>query len=100
MKAGSVIVDMAAGFGGNCELTQAGKTVDHNGVSIIGEPNLPSLLATNASELYARNQLALLQTFSKDGVFSINLEDEIMQGSLIVHQGEIIHTATREAAGK
>ncbi|MBE7440143.1 MAG: Re/Si-specific NAD(P)(+) transhydrogenase subunit alpha [Spirochaetales bacterium] len=99
MRPGSVVVDIAAGFGGNCELTQAGQTIQKNGVTIIGETNLPSLLAYNASELYARNQLALIKEFTKEKQFIINQDDEIMQGALIVHKGSIVHAATRKAAG-
>jgi NAD(P) transhydrogenase subunit alpha len=90
MKNGSVIVDMAVGQGGNCELSEAGKNVVKHGVTIIGESNLPSLLPLNASELYARNiQAFLLHLATKDG-FKWELEEEITKGSLIVHNGKII----------
>lgn len=91
MRKGSVIVDMAAEFGGNCELSEAGKIVEKFGVKIIGELNLPSLVATNASELYARNLLNLLEHISKQGTLTINPEDEIVKGCLIAYKGEIVN---------
>ncbi len=89
MRPGSVIVDMAVGQGGNCELSEADKTVTKHGVTIIGESNLPSLLPLNASELYAKNiQAFLLHLATKDG-FKWELEEEITKGSLIVYKGQI-----------
>lgn len=93
MRPGSVIVDMAVSQGGNCELSEINKNVVINGVTIIGEANLPSLLPLNASELYAKNiQAFLLHLATKDG-FKWELDEEITKGSLIVHKGKIISTA-------
>ena len=90
MRPGSVIVDMAVSQGGNCEISEKDKTIVVNGVTIIGESNLPSLLPLNASELYAKNiQAFLLHLATKDG-FKWELEEEITKGSLIVHNGKII----------
>ena len=96
MKTGSVIVDMAVESGGNCELSEFGKTVVKHGVTIIGEANMPSLLPVNASELYAKNiSTLLLHLATKDG-FKWEMEEEITQGSLITHQGELVHGFTKE----
>lgn len=96
MRPGAVIVDMAVESGGNCELSESGKTVVKHDVTIIGEANLPSLLPFNASELYARNiSTLLLHLAHKDG-FSWDLDEEITKGSLIVHQGQLIHSFTKE----
>lgn len=96
MKTGSVIVDLAAESGGNCALTQVGKTIVHNGVTIIGERNLPGLLPQNASEMYSRNISALfLYLADKDG-FKWDMEDEITKGCLITHNGDIVHETTRK----
>ena len=90
MKPGSVIVDLAAENGGNCELTQAGTTQVVNEVKIVGPINLPSQLANHASLLYAKNILALLNLLIKDGAVNFNFEDEILLNTTITHQGEII----------
>ena len=93
MRPGSVIVDMAVSQGGNCALSEINKNVVINGVTIIGESNLPSLLPLNASELYAKNiQAFLLHLATKDG-FKWELEEEITKGSLVVHNGLIISKA-------
>lgn len=91
MRPGSVILDMAVEFGGNCELSEKGKTVKKHGVTIIGEPNLPSLVPTHSSEMYSKNILSLIQYISKEGKVALKLEDEIVKGSLITHNGEVIH---------
>lgn len=87
MKSGSVIVDMLADMGGNCELTKPGETVSHNGVTIIGPINIPSSLAINASEMYCRNLINLLGLILKDGVLNIDWNDEIIAGC-VVTKGE------------
>jgi H+-translocating NAD(P) transhydrogenase subunit alpha len=100
MKTGSVIVDMAVESGGNCELSEFGKTVVKHGVTIIGEANIPSLLPVNASELYAKNiSTLLLHLANKDG-FKWEMEEEITKGSLITHQGELVHGFTKEILSK
>jgi NAD(P) transhydrogenase subunit alpha len=97
MKRGSVIVDLAAESGGNCALTQAGKTIKHNGVTIMGELNLPGQLAQNASELYAKNVTALLTHLAGKEGFKWEMDEEITKGCLITHQGQIVHEATQKA---
>ncbi len=91
MRSGSVIVDLAAEAGGNCELTVAGKTVERYGISIHGETDLPGSLSYHASEMYSRNVTALLQEMIKDGELVIDLEDEVIQGTLLTHEGKIIN---------
>jgi H+-translocating NAD(P) transhydrogenase subunit alpha len=91
MKPGSVIVDMAAEAGGNCELTQAGKTVVVNGVSIVGAVNLPAMVATDASALYARNVLDFLKlVINKDGALHIDLDDDIVKACLMCRDGVLL----------
>ena len=90
MKPGSVIVDLAAENGGNCELTEAGETVVNNEVKIIGPVNLPSQLANHASMLYAKNMLSLLNLLIKEGETVFDFEDEILLNTTITHKGEII----------
>ena len=97
MKPGSVIVDLAAESGGNCELTQAGKTVTEHGVTIIGPANLPAHVAFHASQMYAKNlQQFLALIIDKEGSLVSEFSDEILASSLMVHAGEIRHTPTRE----
>ena len=90
MKPGSVIVDLAAENGGNCELTKAGETVVDHEVKIIGPINLPSQLANHASLLYAKNMQALLALLIKDGAADFNFDDEILLNTTITHKGEVI----------
>ncbi len=98
MKSGSVIVDMAVEHGGNCTLSEPGKEVLKHGVTIIGFPNIPALMPVHASLLYARNILAFLNLISPDGKSAVlNLEDDIIKGSLITHAGEVVHPAIKEA---
>ncbi len=97
MKAGSVIVDLAAEQQGNCELTEPGKVVEKHGVTIIGEVNFPSRLAMHASQMFSRNMEKLLLHVSKDGVLHIDLNEEIMAGCVITHGGEIVHAGTKAA---
>lgn len=93
MKPGSVIVDLAAERGGNCELTSPGQTTAHNGVSIIGAINLAASVPGNASSLYAKNLLAFLELFfdKKDKSIKINWDDEIIKGTLIAKDGRVVH---------
>jgi NAD(P) transhydrogenase subunit alpha len=91
MKPGSVIVDMAAEAGGNCELTQAGETVVVNGVSIVGAVNLPAMVATDASALYARNVLDFLKlVINKEGALHIDLDDDIVKACLMCRDGVLL----------
>jgi len=96
MKPGSVILDMAVEFGGNCELSEAGKTVIKHNVKIIGETNLPSLVSVNASEMYSKNLLGLLQHISEDGKIKLDKDDEILKSSLITCDGKVIHEKISE----
>jgi len=93
MKPGSVIVDLAAERGGNTDLTQADKVVDHNGVSIAGPLNLAGEVPVNASSLYAKNLLAFLETMidKKDKTLKVNWDDEIIQGTLVAKDGKVMH---------
>ena len=98
MEPGSVIVDLAAETGGNCELTRAGETVvSPNGVSVIGAVNLPATVPTHASQLYARNVQALVTYLVRDGKLVLDADDEIARGATIVRAGEIVHEPTRAA---
>jgi NAD(P) transhydrogenase subunit alpha len=99
MRAGSVIVDIAAEQGGNCELTKAGETVvSTNGVKVVGAVNLAATLAYNASEMYARNLLNFLKpAIDKAGDLKIDWTDEVFAGAVLTHDGAIKHEATRKA---
>ncbi|MEY3342378.1 MAG: hypothetical protein RL090_62 [Bacteroidota bacterium] len=90
MRPGSVIVDMAVEQGGNCPLSELNKTVVKHGVTIIGESNLPGLLPTNASELYAKNIQTFLEHLSDKNGFKFDLAEEITKGSIITHEGNIM----------
>jgi NAD(P) transhydrogenase subunit alpha len=100
MRPGSVIVDLAADGGGNCELSKPGETVVVNGVTIIAPLNLASTMPTHASLLFARNLTAFLLAFAKDGNFVLDLSDEIQAGALITHEGQVKHQRTKEALEK
>ncbi|HEY6484158.1 MAG TPA: NAD(P) transhydrogenase subunit alpha [Steroidobacteraceae bacterium] len=98
MRPGSVIVDIAAEQGGNCELTKAGELIEHQGVKIIGAVNLPAALAYNASEMYARNLLNFLKpAINKGGELAIDWSDEVFAQSCVTHEGAIKHEATRKS---
>lgn len=96
MKPGSVVLDMAVEFGGNCEISERAKTVKKYGVTIIGEPNLPSLVPNHSSEMYSKNLLSLITHISKEGKVELNLDDEIVKGSLITYKKEIINPRVKE----
>lgn len=96
MKPGAVVVDMAVESGGNCELSVPNQTVVKHGVTLIGESNLPSLVPTNASQLYAVNVSTLLMHLVKDRGFQWELDEEITKGCLITHQGTLVHDFTRK----
>jgi len=98
MRPGSVVVDVAAEQGGNCELTRAGETVEHQAVRIVGAVNLPALLAYNASEMYARNLLNFLRPAIENGELRIDWNDEVFAQSCLTHDGQIRHEPTRKAA--
>jgi NAD(P) transhydrogenase subunit alpha len=88
MRPGSVIVDLAAEAGGNCALTRPGETVVEGGVAIFGPLNLPAELPWHASVLYSRNLTSFVLAFWKDGRFHLDLDDEVLRGALVAHQGE------------
>jgi H+-translocating NAD(P) transhydrogenase subunit alpha len=100
MQPGSVIVDLAGESGGNCELSEAGKTVVENGVKVLAPLNLPSNMATHASQLYAKNVENLLKLLvSDEGELNLDFEDEIIAGACITHGGEIRNERARQVAG-
>jgi NAD(P) transhydrogenase subunit alpha len=96
MRPGSVIVDLAVEQGGNCELSQADQEVVHRGVVVIAPSNLPSTLATDASTLYARNLVTLMQLLVKDGVLKLDEGDEVIAGALLTRGGAIRHAPTAQ----
>lgn len=96
MKPGAVVVDLAAETGGNCELTRPGETCVHNGVTIAGPVNLPSLGAIHASEMYARNLFNFMSLSLKDGVLMLDWDDELIAKTCLTHAGEIKHEATKK----
>ncbi len=94
MKPGAVVVDLAVASGGNCPLTEADKIVTKHGVTFIGHTNMPSRVASDASQLYARNLYNFLGLLiGKDGKLNINLEDEIIKATLLTHAGKPVHGA-------
>jgi NAD(P) transhydrogenase subunit alpha len=99
MRPGSVIVDLAAERGGNCELTEEGETIIEHGVTIMGPVNIPSSVPYHASQLYSKNLLTFLQHLVKDGELRIDMEDEITRETLMTTGGEIVHPKLREALG-
>jgi H+-translocating NAD(P) transhydrogenase subunit alpha len=100
MKPGSVIVDLAAETGGNCELTEPGQTVVKHDVTIAGPLNLPSAMPDHASQLYARNVQSLLELMvGEEGGLELDFEDEIIAGACITRDGEIVHEGAKQAAG-
>ena len=97
MAPGSVIIDIAAEQGGNCELTQAGKTIVHGGVKIVGPVNLPASLPYHASEMYSRNLFNLLKPALPKGELVIDWNDEVFAGAVLTHDGQIKHEVTRKS---
>jgi len=97
MKPGSVIMDLAAENGGNCELTKGGEIINYNGVMIDGTINLPSSMQVHASQLYAKNIFSFVTYLIKEGQLNIDEEDEIISGAMFTHQGKITHEPTLEA---
>jgi NAD(P) transhydrogenase subunit alpha len=94
MKSGSVIVDLAAEQGGNCECTTPGESVVH-GVTILGATNLPSEIPANASQMYAKNLTTFVAHLVKEGKLELDLEDEITSGAMLTHEGKITNEAAR-----
>ena len=97
MRSGSVVVHIAAEQGGNCALTEPGKTVVRYGVTIIGPLNLPSTMAPQASQLYSRNITSFFSTVMKDGVLKIDPKDDVTRGALVINASEVVHPGTRTA---
>jgi H+-translocating NAD(P) transhydrogenase subunit alpha len=97
MKAGSVIVDLAAEGGGNCEYTRPGETTTVGQVTIVAPLNVPSLLGEHASELYAKNQFNLIELFLKDQSLKLDWDDEVLAKTVLTHAGEIKNTAAKQA---
>jgi NAD(P) transhydrogenase subunit alpha len=100
MKPGAVIVDLAADGGGNCELSRPGETARVHGVTILAPLNLAASMPLHASLLFSRNLTAFVQAFTKDKSFQLDLADDIQQGALITHEGEVTHARTRDALQK
>jgi proton-translocating NAD(P)+ transhydrogenase subunit alpha len=96
MAPGSVVVDLAVEQGGNCELSEADREVVHNGVLILGPSNLAASMPHDASSLYARNVLSLLLLLWQDGRLAVDAQDEVVAGSLLTHEGRVVHAATAE----
>jgi proton-translocating NAD(P)+ transhydrogenase subunit alpha len=96
MRPGSVIVDLASETGGNVELTQAGRDVDVNGVTLIGTRNVPSTMPLTTSQLFARNVANLLLHLVKNGVLALDFQDEITKGACVTHGGEIVNERAKQ----
>lgn len=99
MRPGSVIVDLAAERGGNCELTQPGQTVVHEGVTIVGPLNLPATMPYHASQLFAKNISSFALNLLRDGELHLNLEDQIISETLLTREGQVVHPRVREKLG-
>ncbi len=100
MKPGSVIVDLGADGGGNCELSRPGETVHVGGVTILAPLNLPATMPFHASLLFSRNLTAFVSAFTKDHAFVLDFDDDIQQTAVITHAGEVKHQRTKEALAK
>jgi H+-translocating NAD(P) transhydrogenase subunit alpha len=100
MRPGSVIVDLAAEAGGNCALTEPGKTVVKYGVTIHGPFNVPSSMAPQSSQLYARNITSFVAAIFKQGVITIDMKDDLIRGPLVINAGEVVHEPTKNALAK
>ena len=99
MQPGSVLVDLAAERGGNCELTRPGEIHVEHGVSILGPMNLPASVPFHASQMYSKNLTSLLQLMVKDGKLELDMEDEVIRDTIVTHEGEIRNARVREAMG-
>ncbi len=88
MKSGSVIIDLASSTGGNCEMTKDNETVHYNGITIIGNSNIPSTMPYDASKMFGKNVLSLLKILIKEGNIDINMNDDIIKGMCVTHNGE------------
>ena len=99
MAPGSIIIDLAAEGGGNCELTKAGETIDAHGVTIMGPVNIASTIPYHASQMYAKNLTSFLQNLVENGEINLNLEDPIISDTLLTHEGEVVNPQVRELLG-
>jgi NAD(P) transhydrogenase subunit alpha len=99
MKPGSLIVDLAAERGGNCELTKLDETVFHNGVTILGPGNLPSTIPVHASEMYSRNITTFLLSMVHERRLRVDLQDEVLRDTLLTMNGDVVHARLRKALG-
>jgi NAD(P) transhydrogenase subunit alpha len=99
MRPGSVIVDLAAEAGGNCELTEPGKEVVKEGVLIIGLTNLPATMPGSSTQMFSKNIQTLVKHLVPKGELVLNFEDEITRGATITHDGKVVHEATAKALG-
>jgi NAD(P) transhydrogenase subunit alpha len=99
MKKGSVIVDLAAEQGGNCKLTVPGEVVVKHGITIIGTLNMPATVPVHSTEMYAKNILNFLLGIIKDGKLNIDMEDEVVKGALLTHEGKVLHEPTAKLLG-
>jgi NAD(P) transhydrogenase subunit alpha len=97
MKNGSVIIDLAASTGGNCELTKNNETVVSNGVKIIGNSNLPSTIPSDASKMFGKNVLNFLKLILNEGKINLNFEDDLVKGTCITHNKEIVNQKLKES---
>jgi NAD(P) transhydrogenase subunit alpha len=97
MRPGSVIVDLAAEQGGNCALTEPGKTIVKHGVTILGPLNLPSIMAPEASQLYSRNIVSFLSPLIVDGALKPDPNDEVVKGTMVLQHGNIVHQQTKDS---
>jgi NAD(P) transhydrogenase subunit alpha len=99
MRPGSVIVDLAAEQGGNCEATQPGEDVRRGGVSVLGPLNLAATVPFHASQLYAKNAVTLLLSLVRNGALELDPADEIVRETLVVRDGQVLNQRVREALG-
>jgi NAD(P) transhydrogenase subunit alpha len=97
MRPGTVLVDLAAAGGGNCELTKPGETQVYNGVTLFAPLNLPTTVPGHASQLYSRNIANFLALIVKDGVLNLNMQDEILSGSCVAHEGKVVNSRVASA---
>jgi NAD(P) transhydrogenase subunit alpha len=96
MMPGSVVIDLAAADGGNCELTDIGGPVEHQGVRILPGHELASAMASEASAMYANNISSFIDLLVTDGDLHVDLDDEVVAGALLTHDGEVVHARTAE----
>lgn len=98
MKTGSVIIDIAASSGGNCEVTVNNETIEHNGVKVIGNSNFPTDMPTDSSKMFGKNVLNFLKLIiDKEGGLNLNWEDDLVKGTAVTHDGQIVHERIKQA---